>query len=62
MEATKPSQAEHAFELVRNTSVQPDVAKPDIENARLTEGLETSAAVPHSPWQASQREATETLA
>jgi len=48
---------EHEFELVRNTSVPVNAPKGDIENAPLTEGHETSAAIQNSPWQASQRKA-----
>ena len=54
MDAAKHPELE--FELVRNSSVQPDAVdiKNDIENARLTEGLESSAAISKAPWQASQ--------
>ena len=34
-------------------------SKGDIENARLTEGMEQSAPATQGSWQASQREAAE---
>ena len=49
----------HGFELVRNTSMPMGIPKGDIENARLTEGMEQSAATTQGSWQASQRKATE---
>ena len=54
MDAAKHPELE--FELVRNSSVQPDPVdiKNDIENARLTEGFESSAAISKGPWQASK--------
>ena len=50
---------DHGFELVRNTSMPTGTSKGDIENARLTEGMEQSAPATQGSWQASQREAAE---